>query len=170
MDRWKRSPYASWASVLLQTALEPEMDSNFTWIGSPTWFGRPCLPSKVVPRRRTSLGIFKVFSISFGRAPTWDRVPRMNIRPTTMTQLSAETVATCCDALEAMPMWYWGQTRSIWSSAHRPQTHSGWRSYGLPNEVVSCCRWTECSTLMDLHFEICLVHGISILYHHHHCS
>ena len=30
--------------------LEPEMDSNLTWIGPPTWLGRPCLPPKVVAK------------------------------------------------------------------------------------------------------------------------
>ena len=28
--------------------LEPEIDSNLTWIGPPTWLGRPYLPPKVV--------------------------------------------------------------------------------------------------------------------------
>jgi hypothetical protein len=39
------------------------------------------------------------------------------------------------------------------SSAHWPRLHSGWMSYDLPNEALSGCRWTESSTLMDLHFE-----------------
>jgi hypothetical protein len=39
------------------------------------------------------------------------------------------------------------------SSAHWPRSHSRWMSYGLPNEALSGCRWTESSTLMDLHFE-----------------
>jgi hypothetical protein len=30
--------------------LEPEMDSNFTWIGPPTWLGWPWLPPKVVAK------------------------------------------------------------------------------------------------------------------------
>jgi hypothetical protein len=30
--------------------LEPEMDSNFTWIRPPTWLGRPWLPAKVVAK------------------------------------------------------------------------------------------------------------------------
>ena len=36
--------------------LEPEMDSNLTWIGPPTWLGRPCLPSKVVDKGEDVLG------------------------------------------------------------------------------------------------------------------
>jgi hypothetical protein len=42
---------------------------------------------------------------------------------------------------------------SFLSCAHWPRSHSGWMSYGLPNEVLSGCRRTESSTLMDLHFE-----------------
>ena len=36
--------------------LEPEMDSNLTWIGPPTWLGRPCLPPKVVAKEEEVLG------------------------------------------------------------------------------------------------------------------
>jgi len=36
--------------------LEPEMDSNLTWIGPPTWLGRPCLPPKVVAKEEDVLG------------------------------------------------------------------------------------------------------------------
>ena len=36
--------------------LEPKMDSNFTWIGPPTWLGRPFLPSKVVAKEENVLG------------------------------------------------------------------------------------------------------------------
>jgi hypothetical protein len=39
------------------------------------------------------------------------------------------------------------------SSAHWPRSHSGWMSYGPLNGELSGCRWTESSTLMDLHFE-----------------
>ena len=37
--------------------LEPEMDSNLTWIGPPTWLGRPCLPPKVVAKGENIQGI-----------------------------------------------------------------------------------------------------------------
>jgi hypothetical protein len=30
--------------------LEPEMELNFTWIGPPTWLGRPWLLPKVVSK------------------------------------------------------------------------------------------------------------------------
>ena len=40
------------------------------------------------------------------------------------------------------------------SSSHWPQTHSRWKSYPLPNEVISGCRRTKCSISMDLHFEM----------------
>ena len=36
--------------------LEPEIDSNFTWIGPPTWLGHPYLPLKVVAREEYILG------------------------------------------------------------------------------------------------------------------
>jgi hypothetical protein len=36
--------------------LEPEMDSNFIWIGPPTWLGRPCLTPKVVAKEDDVLG------------------------------------------------------------------------------------------------------------------
>ena len=36
--------------------LEPEMDSNLTWIGPPTRRGRPCLPPKVVAKEEDILG------------------------------------------------------------------------------------------------------------------
>ena len=36
--------------------LEPNMDSNLTWIGPPTWLGRPCLPPKVVAKEEDILG------------------------------------------------------------------------------------------------------------------
>jgi hypothetical protein len=36
--------------------LEPEMDSNLTWIGPPTWLGCPCLPPKVVDKEKDVLG------------------------------------------------------------------------------------------------------------------
>jgi hypothetical protein len=36
--------------------LETEMDSNLTWIGPPTWLGRPCLPPKVVAKEEDILG------------------------------------------------------------------------------------------------------------------
>ena len=36
--------------------LEPEMDSNLTWIGPPTWLGRPCLAPKVVAMEEDVLG------------------------------------------------------------------------------------------------------------------
>ena len=36
--------------------LEPEMDSNLTWIWPPTWLGRPCLPPKVVAKKDDVLG------------------------------------------------------------------------------------------------------------------
>ena len=61
--------------------LEPEMDSNLTWIRSPTWLVRPYLPPKVVATGRTSKGFLYVFSISLGHAPTWARVPRVNNKP-----------------------------------------------------------------------------------------
>ena len=35
--------------------LEPEMDSNLTWIGAATWLGRPCLPPKVVAKEEDVL-------------------------------------------------------------------------------------------------------------------
>jgi hypothetical protein len=38
--------------------LEPEMDSNLIWIGSPTWLGRPCLTPKVVAKEEDVLGHF----------------------------------------------------------------------------------------------------------------
>ena len=37
--------------------LEPEMDSNLTWIGPPTWLGRPCLPTKVVAKGEDVQGL-----------------------------------------------------------------------------------------------------------------
>ena len=36
--------------------LEPEIDSNFTWIGPPTWLGRPYLPPKVESKEEDVLG------------------------------------------------------------------------------------------------------------------
>jgi len=36
--------------------LKPQMVSNLTWIGPPTWLGRPCLPSKVVAKKEDALG------------------------------------------------------------------------------------------------------------------
>jgi hypothetical protein len=36
--------------------LEPEMDMNLIWIGSPTWLGRLCLPPKVVDKEKDVLG------------------------------------------------------------------------------------------------------------------
>jgi hypothetical protein len=36
--------------------VKPEMDSNLTWIGSPTWLGRPCLTPKVVAKEEDVLG------------------------------------------------------------------------------------------------------------------
>jgi hypothetical protein len=46
-----------------------------------------------------------------------------------------------------------GYKTSFPSSAHWPRSHSGWMSYGLPNEALSGCRRTESSTLMNLHIE-----------------
>jgi hypothetical protein len=36
--------------------LELEMDSNFIWIGPPTWLGYPCLTPKVVAKKENVLG------------------------------------------------------------------------------------------------------------------
>jgi hypothetical protein len=36
--------------------LKPEMDSNLTWIGSPTWLGHPCLVPMVVAKEEDVLG------------------------------------------------------------------------------------------------------------------
>jgi hypothetical protein len=36
--------------------LEPEMDSNLTWLGPQTWLGRPCLAPKVVSKEEDVLG------------------------------------------------------------------------------------------------------------------
>jgi hypothetical protein len=35
--------------------LQPEMNSNLTRIGPPTWLGRPCLPLKVVAKEEDVL-------------------------------------------------------------------------------------------------------------------
>jgi hypothetical protein len=56
VDHKKRSPDASWASILLQTGPRAQMDSNLIWIGPPTWFGRPCLTPKVVAKEEDVLG------------------------------------------------------------------------------------------------------------------
>ena len=37
--------------------LQSEMDSNFTWIGPPTWLGCPCLPPKVVAKGEDVQGL-----------------------------------------------------------------------------------------------------------------
>ena len=37
--------------------LEPEMDLNLTWIGPPTWLGRPCLHPKVVAKGEDIQGL-----------------------------------------------------------------------------------------------------------------
>jgi hypothetical protein len=62
--------------------------------------------------------------------------------------------------------WYLADVILIWdqiylkpyqtsfpSSSHWPRSHSGWMSYGLPNEALLGCRWTDGSTLMNLHIE-----------------
>jgi hypothetical protein len=36
--------------------LEPKMDSNLTWIGPPTWLGRPYLAPKVVAKDEDIFG------------------------------------------------------------------------------------------------------------------
>jgi hypothetical protein len=36
--------------------LEPEMNSNLTWIGPLTWLGRPCLTPKVMAKEEDVLG------------------------------------------------------------------------------------------------------------------
>lgn len=51
--------------------------------------------------------------------------------------------------------------RSFLSSAHEFQIHSRWRSYNLSNKVLSSCWRVESLALMDLHFEVKLVHGIT---------
>jgi hypothetical protein len=48
----------------------------------------------------------------------------------------------------AFPMKHYRATDEL-----KPRSHSGWMSYGLPNEALSGCWWIESSTLMDLHFE-----------------
>ena len=37
--------------------LEPEMSSNLTWIGPPTWLERPCLPPKMVAKGEDVQGL-----------------------------------------------------------------------------------------------------------------
>jgi hypothetical protein len=78
------------------------MDSNLTCVGPPTWLGCSCLASKEVAKEEMSFVISKVLSISLGHAPTWARVPRVNIKPTTTIRLSAETTSTCHNGLEAL--------------------------------------------------------------------
>jgi hypothetical protein len=41
--------------VHFTTHLEPEMDSNLSWIGPPTWLGCPCSPPKVVAKEEDVL-------------------------------------------------------------------------------------------------------------------
>jgi hypothetical protein len=65
-------------------------------------------------RRRTSLDIFEVFSTRLEHAPTWARVPRVNNKPMTTSNSWQKKTTVCPDDLEALPIWYWGGTRSIW--------------------------------------------------------
>lgn len=51
--------------------------------------------------------------------------------------------------------------RSFLSSAHEFQSHTRWRSYNLSNKVLSSHWRVETLALMDLHFEVNLVHGIT---------
>jgi hypothetical protein len=41
----------------------------------------------------------------------------------------------------------------LFESLSNKLSHSGWMSYGVPNEALSGCRRTESSTLMNLHIE-----------------
>jgi hypothetical protein len=49
-EHQKPSPYATWASVLVNVApgLQDGLESDL--IGPPTWLGRPCCPPKVVAK------------------------------------------------------------------------------------------------------------------------
>ena len=44
------SLYATWASILVLTALGSESDSKFNRFGPPPWLGLPCWSSKVVAK------------------------------------------------------------------------------------------------------------------------
>ena len=46
-----------WRPFYYTLLLEPEMDLNLTWIGPPTWLGRPCLPPKVVDKGEDVQGL-----------------------------------------------------------------------------------------------------------------
>jgi hypothetical protein len=56
MDHRKRSPDASWTSVLLQTGPEgrSRLELELDW--PLAWLGRPCWPPKVVAKEEDVLG------------------------------------------------------------------------------------------------------------------
>jgi len=60
-------------------------------------------------RRRSLLGMFKVFSIWLGHTSTWASVARVNVKP----QDDGTTPGRNSSRL-SLPIWYWGGTRSIW--------------------------------------------------------
>ena len=148
-----------WRPFYYRLLLEPEIDSNFTWIGPPTWLERPCLTPKVVAKREDMLGHLLGVLHFLVRAPTWAWFPSVN---------ACEDVIAPNKNSDRMSWWFedldnvilrWDQIylkayQIIFpSSAHWPQLHSRWSSYDLRNEALSGHRWTESSTLMDLHFE-----------------
>jgi len=54
------------------------------------------------PRRKVSLGIFEVFSIIWlGHAPTWRRVPRVNVKAKMVLYFLVEIATACPDGLNA---------------------------------------------------------------------
>jgi hypothetical protein len=57
-------------------------------------------PPKVVSNEDDIRDFLGVISLSLGNAPTWIMVPRVNIRPKTMTHLSAEAATTWHDGLK----------------------------------------------------------------------
>ena len=58
--------------------LEPEMDSNLTWIGAPTWLGCPCLAPKVVAKEENVLGHLLDVIHLLGTCSNLGQVPRLH--------------------------------------------------------------------------------------------
>jgi hypothetical protein len=65
------------------------------------------------PRKRSYLGIFEVFYTWLGHAPTWSRVPKVNVKPKITLQHSTKIAAACHDDLKTLLMQYLCGTRSI---------------------------------------------------------
>ena len=57
MDHQKRSPYATWTSVLLHAGPESRDGLELKWTGPPAWLGRPCWPPKVVAKEEDIQGL-----------------------------------------------------------------------------------------------------------------